>query len=43
MPRRARIKVQEGFPMTPTGKVRKASLQEDAARRAETESEGAAP
>ena len=30
------------FPMTPTGKVRKASLQEDAARRAQAEKEGAA-
>ena len=30
------------FPMTPTGKVRKASLQEDAARRAQAETEGAA-
>ena len=30
------------FPMTPTGKVRKASLQEDAARRAQAEQEGAA-
>jgi acyl-CoA synthetase (AMP-forming)/AMP-acid ligase II len=30
------------FPMTPTGKVRKASLQEDAARRARAEKEGEA-
>jgi acyl-CoA synthetase (AMP-forming)/AMP-acid ligase II len=33
----------EELPMTPTGKVRKASLQEDAARRAKAEKEGGAP
>jgi acyl-CoA synthetase (AMP-forming)/AMP-acid ligase II len=34
--------IVDALPMTPTGKVRKASLQEDAARRAEAEGEGAA-
>jgi acyl-CoA synthetase (AMP-forming)/AMP-acid ligase II len=34
--------VMDEFPMTPTGKVRKASLQEDAARRAKAEQGGSA-
>ncbi len=33
----------EEFPMTPTGKVRKASLQEDTARRAKAEKESGGP